>query len=179
MIANSAFLAAMILLLLAFSILGQVEFLAPYRHVIFVQHLWVVVGGLGGRVPQPVRGVLPGRARALPQGHRAEARPRRAPAPHGGHRRPRPLRTIGGGGVRPCREMPATIARRTQAARRTDPLTAIARAAGWTCRSRASRCRAQIVVRRSSIAIASITCAGPRVASWKPSGRSASCPPPT
>ena len=46
MIANSAFLAAMILLLLAFSILGQVEFLAPYRHVIFVQHLWVVVGGL-------------------------------------------------------------------------------------------------------------------------------------
>ena len=44
MIANSAFLAAMILLLLAFAVLGQVEFLAPYRHVIFVQHLWVVVG---------------------------------------------------------------------------------------------------------------------------------------
>jgi len=46
MIVNSAFLAAMILLLLAFSILGQVEFLAPYRHVIFVQHLWVVVGSV-------------------------------------------------------------------------------------------------------------------------------------
>ena len=44
MIANSAFLAAMILLLLAFCVLGQVEFLAPYKHVIFVQHLWVVVG---------------------------------------------------------------------------------------------------------------------------------------
>ena len=46
MIANSAFLAAMILLLLAFAVLGQVEFLAPYKHVIFVQHLWVVVGAL-------------------------------------------------------------------------------------------------------------------------------------
>ena len=46
MIANSAFLAAMILLLLAFAVLGQVDFLAPYKHVIFVQHLWVVVGAL-------------------------------------------------------------------------------------------------------------------------------------
>ena len=46
MIGNSAFLAAMILLLLAFAVLGQVEFLAPYKHVIFVQHLWVVVGAL-------------------------------------------------------------------------------------------------------------------------------------
>ena len=47
MIANSAFLAAMILLLLAFTVLGQVEFLAPYKHVILVQHLWVVIGALG------------------------------------------------------------------------------------------------------------------------------------
>ena len=46
MIVNSAFLAAMILLLLAFSVLGQIEFLAPYRHVIFVQHVWVVIGSL-------------------------------------------------------------------------------------------------------------------------------------
>ncbi len=46
MIANSAFLAAMVLLLLAFTVLGQVEFLAPYKHVILGPDLWVIVGGL-------------------------------------------------------------------------------------------------------------------------------------
>ena len=46
MIVNSAFLAAMLLLLVVFAILDQVTFLAPYRHVIFVQHLWLVVGAL-------------------------------------------------------------------------------------------------------------------------------------
>lgn len=46
MIANSAFLAGMVLLLLAFAVLGQLEFLAPYKHVILGPHLWVIVGGL-------------------------------------------------------------------------------------------------------------------------------------
>ena len=46
MIANSAFLAAMVPLLLAFVILGEIEFLAPYKHVILGHHLWVVVGSL-------------------------------------------------------------------------------------------------------------------------------------
>jgi hypothetical protein len=43
-IANSAFLAAMVLLLLVFWLLGAVEFLAPYKRVIFAQYLWVIVG---------------------------------------------------------------------------------------------------------------------------------------
>jgi hypothetical protein len=43
-IANSAFLAAMVLLLLLFWLLGAVEFLAPYKRVIFAQYLWVIVG---------------------------------------------------------------------------------------------------------------------------------------
>ena len=46
MIANSAFLAAMIVLLLAFAVLGEVEFLAPYRHVILSRYLGVIVGAL-------------------------------------------------------------------------------------------------------------------------------------
>ena len=44
MIANSAFLAAMALLLLAFWLLGQVDFLAPYKRLVFGQHLWLIVG---------------------------------------------------------------------------------------------------------------------------------------
>jgi hypothetical protein len=43
-IANSAFLAAMVLLLLIFWLMGVVEFLAPYKRVIFAQYLWVMVG---------------------------------------------------------------------------------------------------------------------------------------
>ncbi len=46
MIANSAFLSAMIVLLLAFAVLGQVEFLAPYKHVILGRYLGVIVGAL-------------------------------------------------------------------------------------------------------------------------------------
>lgn len=46
MIANSAFLSAMIVLLLAFAVLGEVEFLAPYKHVILGRYLGVIVGGL-------------------------------------------------------------------------------------------------------------------------------------
>lgn len=44
MIANAAFLAAMVLLLLAFSLLGPLEFLAPYKRLIVAQYLWVIVG---------------------------------------------------------------------------------------------------------------------------------------
>ena len=46
MIANAAFLAAMVLLLLAFSVLGPLEFLAPYKRLIVAQYLWVIVGAL-------------------------------------------------------------------------------------------------------------------------------------
>ena len=46
MIANAAFLAAMVLLLLAFSVLGPLEFLAPYKRLIAAQYLWVILGAL-------------------------------------------------------------------------------------------------------------------------------------
>lgn len=46
MIANSAFLAAMVLMLLAFFIGGQLNFLAPYKHVLLREHLTVIVGAL-------------------------------------------------------------------------------------------------------------------------------------
>jgi hypothetical protein len=45
-IANSAFLAAMIVLLLLFWVVGQLEFLAPYKHAILPRYLWVIVGSL-------------------------------------------------------------------------------------------------------------------------------------
>jgi hypothetical protein len=43
MMANSAFLAAMVLLLLVFSLLGELTFLAPYKRLIIQRHLWVIV----------------------------------------------------------------------------------------------------------------------------------------
>ena len=46
MIANAAFAAAMVLLLLAFSLLGPLEFLAPYKRLIATQYLWVIIGAL-------------------------------------------------------------------------------------------------------------------------------------
>ena len=46
MIANSAFLAAMILILLVFSGLGQLEFLTPYKHAILPRFLWLIVSAL-------------------------------------------------------------------------------------------------------------------------------------
>jgi hypothetical protein len=46
MIANAAFLAAMVLLLLAFFVIGRLEFLAPYKHLILAQYLWVILGAL-------------------------------------------------------------------------------------------------------------------------------------
>lgn len=46
MIANSAFLAAMTLLLVVFLVVGELEFLAPYKRLIFRQYLWTLVGAL-------------------------------------------------------------------------------------------------------------------------------------
>jgi hypothetical protein len=46
MIANSAFLAAMMLLLIVFVVFGQLEFLAPYKRLIFGEYLWTIIGAL-------------------------------------------------------------------------------------------------------------------------------------
>lgn len=46
MIANSAFLAAMVLLLIVFAVFGQLEFLAPYKTLILTDYLWGIVGVL-------------------------------------------------------------------------------------------------------------------------------------
>ncbi|MEO7888853.1 MAG: hypothetical protein ABIW19_02520 [Vicinamibacterales bacterium] len=46
MIANSAFLAAMVVLLLVFWVMGQLEFLAPYKHSILPRYLWVIVASV-------------------------------------------------------------------------------------------------------------------------------------
>ena len=46
MIANSAFLAAMVVLLLLFWVMGQLAFLTPYKHAILPRYLWVIVGSL-------------------------------------------------------------------------------------------------------------------------------------
>jgi hypothetical protein len=45
-IANSAFLAAMIVLLLLFYVMGAVEFLAPYKHLIVPYYLWPIVSAI-------------------------------------------------------------------------------------------------------------------------------------
>ena len=44
MIVNSAFLSAMILILVGFVLMGRLEFLAAYKHFIFPRYLWDVVG---------------------------------------------------------------------------------------------------------------------------------------
>jgi hypothetical protein len=46
MIANAAFLAGMVLLLLAFSLLGPLQFLAPYKRLIVADYGLVILGGL-------------------------------------------------------------------------------------------------------------------------------------
>ena len=43
MIANSAFLAAMVMVLLLFVLMDQLSFLVPYKRLIFTRYLWVVV----------------------------------------------------------------------------------------------------------------------------------------
>lgn len=42
MIANSAFLAAMALLLIAFVLMGELSFLAPYKRLIAADYLWTI-----------------------------------------------------------------------------------------------------------------------------------------
>jgi hypothetical protein len=44
MIANSAFLAAMTLLLILFVLLDQLAFLAPAKRLLIARHLWAIVG---------------------------------------------------------------------------------------------------------------------------------------
>jgi hypothetical protein len=46
MIANTAFLAAMILVLLLFFVMGRLEFLAAYKHFIFPHYLWTIVAAV-------------------------------------------------------------------------------------------------------------------------------------
>ena len=46
MIANSAFLAGMTLLVVLLIVFGQLEFLAPYKRLIAAQYLWTIVGAL-------------------------------------------------------------------------------------------------------------------------------------
>ena len=46
MIANSAFLAAMLLLDGGFLLLEQVTFLRPYRRLLLERYLWILVGSL-------------------------------------------------------------------------------------------------------------------------------------
>jgi hypothetical protein len=46
MIANSAVLAAIVLLLLTYELLEQLAFLAPYKRVILHDYLWMIIGSL-------------------------------------------------------------------------------------------------------------------------------------
>jgi hypothetical protein len=46
MIANSAFLAAMVIVLGLFWVMGQLQFLAPYKHAILPRYLWGIVGSV-------------------------------------------------------------------------------------------------------------------------------------
>ena len=47
MIANSAFLSALVIAVLCFLLLEQLAFLAPYRRLILDNYLWVIIGSLG------------------------------------------------------------------------------------------------------------------------------------
>jgi hypothetical protein len=47
MIANSAFLAAMIVLVLVISVMGDLQYLARYKHVIVPRYLGVVASAVG------------------------------------------------------------------------------------------------------------------------------------
>lgn len=46
MIANSAFLAGMVLLVAGFFLVQELTFLSPYKHVILDRYLWVLVGAV-------------------------------------------------------------------------------------------------------------------------------------
>jgi hypothetical protein len=46
MIANCAFLAGIVVMYLMFVLMGRLEFLSVYKHLIFPQYLWTIVGGI-------------------------------------------------------------------------------------------------------------------------------------
>ena|ERR1700733_3917775 len=46
MVANSAFLAGLVLLAAGFELMGDLTFLAPYRHLILAEDFWTLVGAL-------------------------------------------------------------------------------------------------------------------------------------
>jgi len=46
MIANSAFLAAIVLVLVLFALMDQLSFLIPYKHLIFTRYLWIIVSAI-------------------------------------------------------------------------------------------------------------------------------------
>ena len=46
MIANSAFLAAMVVMLTAFFVVGELSFLAPYKALILHRYIFVILGAL-------------------------------------------------------------------------------------------------------------------------------------
>lgn len=47
MIANSAVLAGMVVLVLGVVVMSEATVLAPYRDAILTRHLWLIVGALG------------------------------------------------------------------------------------------------------------------------------------
>src|SRR5579862_4403816 len=44
MVANAAFLAAVVMLAVALELMDQLTFLAPYKHFIVARYLWTIVG---------------------------------------------------------------------------------------------------------------------------------------
>ena len=46
MIANCAFLAGIVVMYLMFVLMGRLEFLSVYKHLIFPQYLWTIVGAI-------------------------------------------------------------------------------------------------------------------------------------
>jgi hypothetical protein len=46
MVANAAFLAMLLMLLGAVSVVGELAYLAPYKHFILAQYFWTALGAL-------------------------------------------------------------------------------------------------------------------------------------
>ena len=122
MIANAAFLAAMVLLLLAFSRAGAAgvpgALQAPHRGPVplgsILGALVIVFLNLFALFYLIARGLfLKDTGRKL--AHRREA------APDGRHDRPRPVGAAGGGGLTPCREAPAPTVRADPPSRTPEP----------------------------------------------------------
>ena len=99
MIANSAFLAAMVLMLLTFSLAGQLSFLAPHKHLILRQYGSVIVVALGIVFIKSLRGLLSADAEPVSQGHGPQAGARREAAADGRQHRRGPVGALGRGGL--------------------------------------------------------------------------------